>query len=127
MRKLKPDNIVYNETSNEYDAFKKNYPTNFNSKNFSKEIIKDLKSEAKPYFLQKLNEIKLEYDSIVEKIKWNEIIFNSNYNFNPVVGKKYYLYKNKNKVFLSLISPNEWTMNYLGTFILQTNNTWSKI
>ena len=123
---FKPDNIVYNDSTKEYDAYKKNYPTNFNSKNFTNEIINDLKSEAKPYFLQRLNEIKLEYDLIVEKIKWNEIIFNSDCNFNPVVGKEYYLYEKEDKIFLSLISPNEWKMKYLGTFTLQSNNTWKK-
>tara|TARA_B100001029_G_C14955771_1_gene391470 strand:+ start:205 stop:582 length:378 start_codon:yes stop_codon:yes gene_type:complete len=123
----KPDNIIYNDSLKEYDAYKKNYPTSFNSKNFSREIIRDLKSEAQPYFVQKLNEIKSEYDDIVEKIRWNEIIFKSNYNFNPVIGQEYYLYKSSNKIFLSLIKPNEWKMQFLGTFVLQSNHTWEKI
>ena len=37
----KPDNIVYEEELNEYTAYKKNYPTSFNSKNSELEEIQD--------------------------------------------------------------------------------------
>ena len=44
----------------------------------------------------------------MNKLKWNEIIFNAKYSFNPIMGKKYYLYKGKENNFLSIIKPNEW-------------------
>ena len=124
----KPDNVVFNNKTNEYDAFKKNYPTSFNSKNFNLEELKDIKNISKPYFLTKLNEIKNNYNKIVEKLNWNQRIFNSKYNFKPIIGKKYYLYTNKkNEDFLSLINPNEWQKKFVGTFVLDTNNVWEKI
>ena len=54
----KPDNIVYNNTLEEYDAFKKQYPTSFSAKNFELEEIENLQRQAKPYFSQKFLEIK---------------------------------------------------------------------
>ena len=46
----KPDNIVFDYKEEKYDAFKKDYPTSFNSKNFELEEIRDIKLEAQPYF-----------------------------------------------------------------------------
>ena len=51
----KADNIVFNKLTKEYDAFKKDYPTSFNSKNFALEEIKDLK-KCQPPLLSKKNE-----------------------------------------------------------------------
>ena len=123
----KPDNIVYNYKSETYDAFKKNYPTSFNSKNFEIEKINNLKIEARPYFEKKFIEIRNQYLKMTEKLKWNEIIFNSKYNFNPIIGNTYYLYKKNNEYFLSIIKPKEWNMNHQGTFLLESNHSWKKI
>ena len=125
--KKKPDNVVYNHTTNEYDAFKKNYPTNFSSKKFDLEKIENLRIEAKPFFKSKFNELKKNYEELVNKLKWNEIIFNAKYSFNPIMGKKYYLYKGKENNFLSIIKPNEWKKNHIGTFRLDSNKTWEKV
>ena len=124
----KPDNIVYDYEIDEYDAYKKSYPTSFNSKNFGIQKIKDLKSESMPYFHQKFQEIKQNYEVLLRKLEWNQTIFNSKCNFNPIIGQKYHLYINKNNNnFLSIINPEEWKMKHLGTFILKTNNTWEKV
>ena len=61
----KPDNIVYNYEIDEYDAYKKNYPTSFNSKDFGIQKIKDLKLESMPYFHQKFQEIKQNYEVLL--------------------------------------------------------------
>tara|TARA_B000000565_G_C23559490_1_gene290844 strand:+ start:341 stop:532 length:192 start_codon:yes stop_codon:yes gene_type:complete len=63
----------------------------------------------------------------MNKLKWNEIIFNAKYSFNPIMGKKYYLYKGKENNFLSIIEPNEWEKNHIGTFRLDSNKTWEKV
>ena len=122
----KPDNIVFNEENNEYHGYKLSYPTSFTSKNFEIDKLVNLKKEAQPYFQSKFSEIKKEYDLLITKLKWNEIIVNAKFNFNPIVGQKYYLYENKKNNFLSIISPNEWNMKYLGTFVLLSNFTWQK-
>tara|TARA_B000000441_G_C21352535_1_gene128682 strand:+ start:85 stop:465 length:381 start_codon:yes stop_codon:yes gene_type:complete len=123
----KPDNIVFNYESNKYDAFKKSYPTSFSAKSFNLEKIKNLKLEAQPYFKGRFNELKEQYEKLLIELKWNEEIFNSKINFNPIIGQKYYLYKKKNYKFLSIIKPSEWDMEFIGTFILNSNQSWKKI
>ena len=125
--KEKPDNIIYNYKNNEYDAFKKSYPTGFNSKNFSPDEIKKFKSETQHYFKSKLFEIKNDYEKLIKEIEWTETIHNSKYKFIPIVGKTYYLYKGKESNFLIIISPKEWKTETLGAYKLNSNNTWTKL
>jgi hypothetical protein len=59
---------------------------------------------------------------------WNEIIYSSDFNFEPVIGEIYHLYKRKNnKTYLSLIGPDEWKKECLGSFKLNYDNKWLKI
>jgi hypothetical protein len=123
----KPDNIVYDYEKKEYDAFKKPYPTSFNSKTFIPNKIRNLKLDTQHYFRTKLFEIKEQYESLLEEIESSELIHNSRYNFNPIVGKTYYLYKGTKNNFLSIIKPKEWNAESLGAYKLNSNNTWAKI
>ena len=122
----KPDNIVYNNTLEEYDAFKKKYPTSFSAKNFELEEIENLQRQAKPYFSQKFLEIKKKYQQLLTELEWNQLIFEADCNFNTIIGEEYHLYENKERTFLSLVKPTEWKIKYLGTFIKRSNNTWIK-
>ena len=74
--KKKADNIVYNYSSKEYDAFRKEYPTSFNSKTFKPEKIKDLESDAQHYFTTRFFEIKEKYESLLKEIEWSNLIYN---------------------------------------------------
>ena len=123
----KPDNVIFNERTQEYDAYKKEYPVSFSSKTFEVDKITNLKLEAQPYFKNRFLEIKNEYNSLVEKFEWNERICNAKFNFKIITGHKYYLYKNEEEEFLSIIKPDEWEKECIGTFSLLTNNTWQKI
>ena len=79
-------------------------------------------------FEDKFLELKKEYEKLIEEYKWNELVYRAKFSFEPVIGKIYYLYCDKNeKLFLSLISPNEWKQKYIGTFKFNYNNKWTKI
>ncbi len=123
----KPDNIVFNSDTKEYDSYKKEYPTSFNSKNFSAEKLSKIELESQPYFQKKLLEIKTAYDFLTTELKWNELIYKSKYNFKPIIGEIYYLYKNGEKNFLSIIKPNEWNFKCIGKFKLKSNSIWEKV
>tara|TARA_X000000368_G_scaffold137612_1_gene108172 strand:- start:942 stop:1319 length:378 start_codon:yes stop_codon:yes gene_type:complete len=123
----KPDNIVFNSVTKEYDSYKKEYPTSFNSKNFSAEKLSKIELESQPYFQKKLLEIKTSYDLLTTELKWNELIYKSKYNFKPIIGEIYYLYKNGEENFLSIIKPNEWNFKCIGKFKLKSNSIWQKI
>ena len=78
----KPDNIVYDDLLSEYTAYKKKYPTSFNSKNFELEEIKDLKHISKHYFKQKIEDQRT-------KRFINNLIGNVAKTLNLVRNKKY--------------------------------------
>jgi hypothetical protein len=65
---------------------------------------------------------------MMEQFEYNQIVYNSNYNFEPVVGEIYHLYKGEDEqTFLSLIAPNECNFNHVGSFRLNFDKMWLKI
>lgn len=131
MKKVKklPDNIVYNEETQKFDANIKHYPTTVGSQKF--EILKVDKSDAlkaDKYFNKKLEELKKEWDKLVEEYESTKLIYNTKYTFQPTLGEVYHIYMGNNgNSFLSLINPNEWDREHLGSYKLNTNGTWGKI
>ena len=122
----KPDNVVFDIHSQEYDSYKKNYPTDLGSPAFNSSVLKK-DNFAFKHLKAKFDELNAEYTSLLNTLKWNELIYNSEHNFTPIAGKEYHLYKNKNITFLSMIEPNQWEMKYIATFRLSANDIWEKI
>tara|TARA_B100000073_G_scaffold79039_1_gene59968 strand:- start:81 stop:470 length:390 start_codon:yes stop_codon:yes gene_type:complete len=129
MKKKYPDNIVYNYETGEFDANKKSYPTSVSSQKFEPlNVDKSDSIKANKYFESRLGELKEEYKKLVQEYNWTKLIYESRYNFQPILGEPYYLYEDECKnLFLSLISPNEWKKSYVGTFKLLNNGKWEKI
>ena len=127
MSKKLPDNVVF--TDGKFDANTKNYPTTINAPSFAPISIDRSDSiKADKYFSSRLNELKSEYENLVDEYKWSNIIYNALYNFQPILGEPYYLYlNNNNKHFLSIIEPSEWNQTYVGTFKLLNSGKWEKI
>ena len=76
----------------------------------------------------KFNELKEEYLKLVEEYKWNELVYQSKFSYEPVIGETYYLYVGRDgNPFLSLISPNEWNMEHIGSFRLNSEQKWIKV
>ena len=76
----------------------------------------------------RFDELKEEYIKLVEEYKWNELIYNAKFNFEPIIGRTYHLYVGKDdNVFLSIIDPNEWKCEHVGSFVLDSNNKWNKV
>jgi len=128
MKKKYPDNIVFNIDTAEFDASKKAYPTSVGAQKF--EPIKVDKSDsikANKYFESRLSELKDEYKKLVEEYNWTSLVYESKYNFQPILGEPYYLYTKNTGLFLSLISPDQWKMEYIGTVKLLNNGKWEKI
>jgi hypothetical protein len=79
-------------------------------------------------FENKFEELKNEYEKLTEEYKWNDLVYNSKFSFEPVIGKIYHLYYGLNKnIFLSLIGPNEWNREHIGSFKYNYDNKWIKI
>ena len=79
-------------------------------------------------FQTKFEELKQEYQKLIEEFKWNELVYSAKYSFEPIIGESYYLYYNKKgDIFLSLISPTEWHYDFIGAFKMDSNNKWNKL
>ena len=76
----------------------------------------------------KFEELKIEYKKLLEDYELNQLIYSAHYNFEPLIGEVYYLYYNKNRnIFLSIIKPEEWNLECIGGFKLDSKNKWIKI
>jgi len=76
----------------------------------------------------KFNELKEEYLKLVEEYRWNELVYQAKFSYEPVIDETYYLYVGRDgNPFLSLISPNEWNMEHIGSFRLNSEQKWIKV
>lgn len=130
MKKMKkPDNVV--DTPNLIP-----YPTNVGAPAFVPTDIPAWKSvradELNTDFKDRFTIIQTELEKLNEDIQINTILYTSKYQFEPKVGEPYHLYlNNEGEAFLSLIGNDEWgrkrPTKYLGTFVLDWKNLWSKL
>jgi len=76
----------------------------------------------------KFEELKEEYRRLVQEFQWNELVYTAKFAYEPVIGETYHLYVgNDGAPFLSLIGPNEWNREHIGSFRLDSNQKWIKI
>lgn len=125
MELKKPDNVAENPGLLPYGS-------NLSAPSIKIENIDGWKS-SKAYkvnkqFQTKYEELKEEYQKLLDEFKWNEVIYSAKYNFEPIIGQTYHLYYNKNmEMFLSLINPNEWNLEHIGSFKMDSDNKWIKL
>ena len=81
------------------------------------------------YFKARFDEIKEEYKKLLESYEWNELVYSSDFRFEPIKGKSYHLYQREEDetLFLSLIGPDDWNQIYVGSFRLDSDDKWDKI
>ena len=132
IQEKKPDNVVFNEETQKYDAALKPYATSVGApvitttdtiawKNRS---IKKVNHSVKAKYL----ELKAAYDAMLEEYEYNKLIFDATFSFEPIIGQVYHLYKRANgDTFLSIIAPDECNFNFLGSFYLNADQIWQKI
>lgn len=78
-------------------------------------------AKAGQYIQDKARQIKKDYEELVQLATDTELVRSKAIQFEPIVGKEYYLYEE----FLSLIGPHEWNRDdYVGTFVLTADGTW---
>ena len=76
----------------------------------------------------KFEELKEEYKRLVQEFQWNELVYTAKFSYEPVIGETYHLFVgNDGAPFLSLIGPNEWNREHIGSFRLDSNQKWIKI
>jgi hypothetical protein len=131
MAERKPDLVVWNEEKGYYSK-ELTYASNVGAPAIRLEDVGGWKriqaQNANKIFTKKYEEIKDEFKKLVDEVSWNEFVYSATYNFVPVIGETYYLYEKKDgSPFLSLITPTEWNMKYIGTTKLESNNKWIRL
>ena len=131
-KEKKPDLVVFNEDTQRYDAALKPYGTSASSP-----VIKPLNTatwrndgvqRVNKQFQSKFEEVRNEYEQLMQKFQYNDLVYNSKFSFEPNIGEVYYLYNNKKaESFLSIISPNQCSFDYVGSFRLNSDKMWEKL
>ena len=131
-KEKKPDLVVFNEETQQYDAALKPYGTSASSP-----VIKPLNTatwrndgvqRVNKQFKSKFEEVRKEYEELIQKFQYNDLVYNSKFSFEPNIGEVYHLYNNrKEESFLSIISPDQCSFYHLGSFRLNTDKIWEKL
>ncbi len=127
----RPDSVVYDEKNGGYNASLLPYASSVGGPAFQVNDLSVWKNtsvgKVSAHFKTRFEEIKAEYQSMVDQYSWNEIVYSAKFSFEPVVGETYHLYARENdERFMSLIPPHSWKMNCLGSFQLNTDKMWMK-
>lgn len=130
--KKKPDNIVFDEEKERYDASLKPYSTNLGAPAITTTDTTAWKNRNINKVNKQINakyvELKAEYDAMMEKFEYNNLVYGAKFSFEPVVGETYHLYRDKHQQpFLSLIAPHECNFDFVGSFRLSADQMWEKI
>jgi hypothetical protein len=128
MDKVIPDNVVFSDEKG-YNASLLSYPTNVGAPVIHIDNLVSWKSRGisnvNKQFENKFNELKVQYENLMKEFENNELVYNANFSFEPVIGETYHLYRGDDgSNFLSLISPAEWNKEHLGTYQLNSDKKW---
>ena len=128
MKKERPDNVVFSEEKG-YHARLLPYATSVGAPVIKVDNLVSWKSSSihkvNKEFELKFVELKTQYENLMREYEWNELVYNAKFSFEPVIGEIYHLYLgNDGFPFLSLIAPQEWNKEHLGTFKLNSDKKW---
>nr|WP_299068594.1 DUF2452 domain-containing protein [uncultured Allomuricauda sp.] len=128
----KPDNVVFDSETQKYDAAIKPYATSVGAPVITATDTIAWKNRSINKVNHKIEarylELKAEYDKMLLEFELNKLIFNAKFNFEPIVGQVYHLYKKENdETFLSIIAPEQCRFNAMGSFYLNADQIWEKI
>jgi hypothetical protein len=128
----KPDQVVFNKETQKYDAALKPYATNVgapvievtNNSAWKNRNVHKANQKIQAKYL----ELKAEYEKMMEELKYNNLVYSARFGFEPIIGETYHLYRDKNeKPFLSIIAPDDCNFDFLGSFLLSSEQIWKKV
>ena len=130
--KNKPDSVVFNEETEQFDAFLKPYSTSVSAPIIEPTDLTGWKQKGahsvNARFQARIDELKTAYQKMMKELEDNQKVYQASFKFEPVVGKTYHLYHNpKRGLFLSILSPEECRFDFEGSYRLDANQTWSRI
>ena len=131
-KEKKPDYVVFDEETQSYNGKLLPYSSGVSAPKITPPDVTSWKNtnivSANNQFKAKYEAIQEEYKQMMQEFEYNSLVYNAKFNFEPIVGKVYHLYRSKDEsTFLSLILPNECNFEHLGTFKLGPDKTWEKL
>jgi len=129
MSEKKPDYVVWDEEKQKYHANILPYGSTVSAPAIKTEDISGFKeiqvNKLQKKFNSKYKELVDEYNNLVDEVKLNQLIYSSDFSFEPVIGEIYHLYsRNNGTYFLSLIGPSEWNKKYMVSVELNSEHKW---
>lgn len=73
---------------------------------------------------QELVELREAYLKVIDSFNWNKLVYEANFNFEPILGEVYHLYDIDGRRQLSMIAPESWHQRWIGTFRLNADGRW---
>lgn len=128
----KPDQVVYNEETDKYEAGLLPYATNSGAPKITPTDLTGWKnsnvSKVNHQIKTEYDELKTQYEKLMAQFEYNNLIYSAEFSFEPIVGQVYHLYEKKNgNIFLSIISPNECNFQFKGSFKLNEDKMWIRL
>ena len=126
-----PDQIVY-DTEKGYNANLLPYGTSVGAPKIELDQVDLWKSSSvkkvNHQFKTKFDQLKSAYQELLSEVEINHLLYSARYSFEPIVGEVYHLYKEADEQhFLSIISPDQWNKNHVGSFALNTDKVWEPV
>jgi hypothetical protein len=131
-KEKKPDNIVFDEDTQKYHGKLSPFAVGVSA---PKITPPDITSWKNTHIISANNQFKAQYEALQESyqalmnnFEYNDLVYSAKFNFEPIVGKEYHLYRAKDEsTFLSMILPHECTFDHVGSFRLTADKTWEKL
>ena len=128
----KPDGVAWNEESQEYISKLLPYATSTsgpviqipNVDAFKKKGVDKVSKQ----FQAELEDLQNSIKKFVTLASDTQKVYSAKFKFEPIVGESYHLYANDaGENFLSLIAPESWNKEHLGTFRLNGEYKWERV
>ena len=128
----RPEQVVFDKKSKKYSAGLMPYATNVSAPAIEVQNMQTWKKSSvhkfNKSFKNKVDIIKDQYAELVKEFKENDKLYNAKISFEPVIGEIYHLYLNKKgDSFISLIDPEDWNNEFLGSYKLNHDHCWEKV
>lgn len=131
-KEKKPDLVVWSEERGYY-ARELTYGSNLGAPAIKMDNVAGWRlasvQNVNTEFQARYGELMEQARKLQQEYEWNELIYSSvEYNFQPIVGQVYHLYRRENgSMILSIIEPQSWKMEFISSFKLDTTNKWIKL
>jgi hypothetical protein len=131
-KKKKPDNVVFDSETQQYNASLKPYATDIGAPAITTTDTVAWKNRSIHTVNKQVNakylELKAAYDALMDEFEYNNLVYSAKFSFEPVIGYTYHLYRNKKEeAFLSVIAPHECNFDFVGTFKLNADKMWEQL